>query len=647
LSIQVGAELLEEFANGVFFVALASISDPDLVASAIAQTLGIKEIGNTPITESLKQHLRGKQLLLLLDNFEQILGAAPLIAELLAASGRLKILVTSRACLHIRGEHEFPVRPLTVPDLKQLPSPEELVQYAAVELFVERARAVKPDFAVTEESASAVAEVCARLDGLPLAIELAAARAKLLSPHAMLARLENRLQLLTGGARDLPAHKQTMRKTIQWSYELLDDEEKKLFRRLAVFVGGCSLEAAESVCTGTGDLPIDVFDGLTSLVDKSLLYLKEPKTDESRFLMLETIKEYGLEQLTKSGESDALQQLHAEYFLSLAEEAEPKIWGREEAAWFDQLEQEHDNLRKALEWSFTREKEAELGLKLAGTLWRFWWARGHLREGSEWLEKALSRAGSSATARIKALFGASWLSWLQGDFERVRLLSEECLELSREAEDKQGIARSLRGLGRVATIHRDYAGAESLFEEALPFAREAGDEIATAELLNSLGEVARYQGDYGRARALYEQSLAVNRETGNQLSEVSNLVNLGLTALAQGDVLAASLFYKESLGVSPATGDKQGIIYGLEGMAAVCTAQQELERAARLFGAAKAQREAINLSSHYDDLTPIDRAVSAARIALGKEAFAAAWAQGREMTVEQAIIFAREESPVP
>jgi len=234
---------------------------------------------------------------------------------------------------------------------------------------------------------------------------------------------------------------------------------------------------------------------------------------------------------------------------------------------------------------------------------------------------------------------------LQGDFERFRYLSEECLELSREAHDKQGIARSLRGLGRVATIHGDYPGAERLFEEALPFAREAGDKIATAELLNSLGEVARYQGDYGRARALYEQSLAVNREVGNQLSEVSNLVNLGLTALAQGDVLAANSFYKESLRVSPTTGDKQGIIYGLEGMAAVYAAQQELERAARLFGAAKAQREAINLSSQYDDLTPIDRAVSAARIALGEEAFAAAWAQGCEMAVEQAIIFAREGVP--
>jgi len=373
LSIQVGAELLEEFANGVFFVALASISDPDLVASAIAQTLGIKEIGSTLISESLKQHLRGKQLLLLLDNFEQILGAAPLIAELLATSARLKILVTSRACLHLRGEYEFPVPPLTVPDLRQLPSPEALVQYAAVELFVERARAVKSDFAVTDENASAVAEVCARLDGLPLAIELAAARAKLLSPHALLARLENRLKLLTGGARDLPAHKQTMRKTIEWSFELLDEEEKKLFRRLAVFVGGCSLEAAGYVCAGTGDLAIDVFDGLTSLVDKSLLYVKERKTGESRFLMLETIKEYGLEQLTKSGESEGLQRLHAEYFLSLAEEAEPKIWGREEAAWFDQLEQEHDNLREALEWSFTRAEEGELGLQLAGTLWRFWW----------------------------------------------------------------------------------------------------------------------------------------------------------------------------------------------------------------------------------------------------------------------------------
>src|SRR5215212_250291 len=368
VGVQAAAELLEDFEDGVFFVALAAIANPALVAPTIARTLGLTESGAQPPEELLKGFLRDRQTLLVLDNFEQVLESAPLLDELLSSAPGLTILATSRAPLKLYGEHEFPVPPLSLPDPGSLPPVEHLIQYEAVKLFVDRAKAVRPDFSVTEENASAMAEICARLDGLPLAIELAAARIKLLPPQALLSRLGNRLKLLTGGARNLPERQRTLRSAIEWSYELLDEGEKLLFGRLGVFSGGAALEAIEAVCDAQGDIRVDVFDGVSSLLDESLLRQEEGLDGEPRFTMLETIHEYASEKLEEDGEAEELRRLHAEYFLALAEEAEPGLKGPEQELWFARLEPEHNNMRAALSWAIER-GEGELGLRLAGALW--------------------------------------------------------------------------------------------------------------------------------------------------------------------------------------------------------------------------------------------------------------------------------------
>src|SRR5215204_4636370 len=366
LALQAAADLLEDFTDGTFFVQLATLSEAELFLSAVAETLGVRETAEQPLDESLKDYFHERQLLLILDNFEQVLGAAPTVTELLAGAPGLKVLATSRAPLGLYGEHEFPVPPLTLPDLKRPPPLERLTQYEAVGLFVERARALKPDFSITNESAPAVAEICVRLDGLPLAIELAAARIKMLPPKAMLQRLTSRLKLLTGGARDLAERQRTLRATIEWSHALLDEGEQVLFGRLAVFSGGRTLEAIEAICDAEGDLPVDAFEGVSSLLDKSLLRQEEGSNGEPRFVMLETIHEYARERLKASGESEETRRLHAEYFLALAEEAEPELSGADQLACLERLEAEHDNMRAALAWSL--EKEPETALRLAGAL---------------------------------------------------------------------------------------------------------------------------------------------------------------------------------------------------------------------------------------------------------------------------------------
>src|SRR5829696_5818973 len=415
VGLQAAAELLMEFEDGIFFVALAAIADPALVASTIARTLGLTD-GAQPPEELLKGYLHDRQTLLVLDNLEQVLEAAPLLDELLSAAPNLKILATSRTPLRIYGEHEFPVPPLSLPDPGSLPPVEHLTQYGGVGLFVERARVVKPDFALTEENAPAVVEICARLDGLPLAIELAAARTKLLPPRAMLDRLGDRLKLLTGGARNLPQRQRTLRSAIEWSYGLLDAGEMTLFSRLAVFSGGCTLEAMEAICDAESELPMDILEGTSSLMDKSLLRQEEGAEGEPRFVMLETIHEYGRERLNKSGEAEEIRRLHAEYFLALAELGESKLRGPEEAKWLECLEIEHDNMRDALSRALDA-VEAELALRLAGALWRFWWMRGYYDEGRRWLEAALAKDGRASAARAKALEAVGWLADDQGDID--------------------------------------------------------------------------------------------------------------------------------------------------------------------------------------------------------------------------------------
>jgi predicted ATPase len=388
LALQAAADLLDEFEDGVYFVALATLTDPALVASTVAQALDVRESGDQTLIESMKDYLSGKRLLLVVDNFEQVLTAAPLVGELLSAP-HFKVLVTSRIPLGVYGEHEYAVPPLSVPDPKRLPGLETLSHYEAVRLFIERARAAKADFAVTDENAPAVAEICARLDGLPLAIELAAARVKLLPPSAMLGRLGRRLKLLTGGARNLPERQRTLRGAIEWSHTLLDEGEKTLFYRMAVFSGGRTFEAVEAVCDAEGDLPVDALEGVSSLLDKSLLRQEEGPEGEPRFVMLETIHEFAREKLQESGESEVVGRAHTEYFLALAEEAELELVGPDQVSWMDRLEAEHDNLRAALSRS-PEAGDSGSALRIGAAVWHFWVVRGHFSEGRRWLAAGLS-----------------------------------------------------------------------------------------------------------------------------------------------------------------------------------------------------------------------------------------------------------------
>jgi predicted ATPase len=685
LALQVAAETIEQFQDGVFFVALAPISEPGLVASTIAQTLGVAESAGRSILDSLKDYLQTRHLLLLLDNFEQIIPAAPLLVELLSTCRQLSILVTSREALHLSGEREYPVPPLALPNLAQLPPFESLSQYAAVELFIQRAQAVKPDFTITNETAPAVAEICFRLDGLPLAIELAAARIKLLPPRAMLARLEHRLEFLTGGARDLPARQQTLRNAIAWSYDLLNEDERKLFRRMSVFVGGGTVEAVETVA---GDKPTRgaVLDQLGSLLDKSLLREVEGAKGEPRFVMLEMLREFALEQLERSGEADAMRRRHAEYFLALAEEAEPKLESEEQLEWLNRLEQEHDNLRAALEWSKTAEGEGELCLRLAGAVGIFWEMRGYNSEGRERLSSILSTVTTPGRTaiRAKALARAAELAYRQSDYPATLSLAVESLTMSREVDDKQGIANALIKLGNAATEEGDYATPPALFEEALAIWRELGDkhgiaralinlgwaalrpgdyQLANARLeealilhrelgdtrgigfaLSGLGEVALRQGDYPRAARLVEESLGLRRQVGNKWGVGVSLGTLGWVAMRQGDWKRAVTRLGESLEVRREIGDKGGSAWCLERLAEIALAQGDGEKAVRVFGAASTLRASIGSVMDPVDQPEYDAKLASLREQLGEKRFEAAWGEGTALTREQAIALAMSES---
>jgi predicted ATPase/class 3 adenylate cyclase/DNA-binding SARP family transcriptional activator len=588
LGLRVAGDLLDAFPDGVFFVDLAPIIDQGLVATTIAQTLGLREIGNLPAPARLKEHLREKRLLLLLDNFEQVVAAAPLVAELLEACSRLKVLVTSRTVLRLRGEHELPVPPLALPPVVDGRVPAKRVelvadgptrsrtdgppssrstsndqrttisQYAAVALFIDRALAARPDFTITSENASAVAGICCRLDGLPLAIELAAARIKLLPPHALLGRLESRLKLLTGGARDLPKRQQTLRGAVDWSYDLLNEGERSLFRRLSVFVGGCTLEAAETV--GSGHETLDL---LTSLVDKSLLRRVEQANGEPRFAMLETIREYGREQLEANGETAATRRQHAQFFLELAESAEAELIGPDQADWLGRLEMEHDNLRAGLAWSL-EEGEIEAGLELGAVLRKFWEVRGHLSEGRGWLDELLTRSTDAATAaRAKALTAAGRLAWFQSDYSAGRSLLEKGLEIARKLENRKDIAYALLSLGFVTLFQGDSIVSRACQEEGLSLYRELEDQSGIASALFLQGHLAKTRHDLTAARSHYEEGLALFRQLRDKESLAWLLANLGSVVHDQGDSDAAGRLCDESLAIFRELGDKWGIACSL------------------------------------------------------------------------------------
>jgi predicted ATPase/class 3 adenylate cyclase len=678
LALQAAVELIEEFRDGVFFVALAPVTDPRLVASAIAQSLGLTEAAGRPIVDSLKDYLQSKSLLLVLDNFEQVIAAAPLVAELLLVCGRLKLLVTSREALRISGEQVYPVPPLALPNLTQLPALETLSHYPAVELFLQRAQAVKPAFSITPETAPAVAEICHRLEGLPLAIELAAARVKLLPPQAMLARLERRLEFLTSGARDLPARQQTLRNAIAWSYDLLDEMEQRLFRQLSVFVGGCTLEAAEALADDDPSR-LSRLDELGSLLDKSLLRQIEAADGEPRFVMLETLREFGAEAIDESGEAAAIRRRHLAFFLALAEQAEASLERAEQVRWMDRMAQEHDNLRAALEWSRTAADAAEECLRLASALGLFWEVRGQFSEGRDRLSAVLAMPAAQArtAARAKILARSAELAYRQSDYPATTALAGESLSICREIGDQQGSASALIKLGNAATEGGDYATASAYLEEALAIWRELGDRHGTARALISLGWAALRPGDYSLANARLEEALALSRELGDTRSVGFELSGLGEVALRLGDYPRAKRLVEESLhlrrqlgnkwgvGVSLGTlgwvamhagdwegalarlgeslevrreiGDMGGSAWCLERVAEVALAQAQAQKAASLLGAAAALRASIGSVVDPVDQPGNESRLAALRAELGDEPFAAAWDAGSAFTLDQAI----------
>ena len=679
LALGVAAAVNADFADGICLVALAPLIDPGLVLSTIAQALGVQEQGSRPLLEGLQDHLREKQLLLLLDNFEQVVSAAPVVAELLVAAPRLRVLVTSRTSLHLSGEHEFVVPPLALPDLRNLPPPDRLLQYGAIRLFVARAQAAHSAFVMTGENATAIAAICQQVDGLPLAIELAAGRSKLFAPQALLSRLRNRLTLLVGGAQDLPLRQQTLRGTIAWSYDLLGQDEKALFRRLAVFVGGCTLEAAEAVCTAQGDLLIDVLEAVAALVDKSLLRQETQADGQPRLLMLETIREYALERLAASGEAEAVQRQHAIFFLRFSEEAEPKIRGAEHFLWRTRLEVEHDNLRAALRWTL-ESQEAEMGMQLAFSLVAFWRASNQDREGRNWCEQVLAQPGTSArtAARAMALLAAGVMTMYQGDLPQAQLLLEESIaigrevgraakrtlalalallaygvllqghlgaarelaeegvRLFREVGEAWGTALALNHLGRATLELGDPVAARPLLEESAALFR-AGNMQRLAMPLNTLGRVALRQGDDTGARAYCEEALAVARATGDELFIAEALAQLGTVALHVGDSGQATALYQQSLTLIWTRGYRECIAEDLAGLAATASLLGQPERAARLFGAVEALREVSGIRLSPLPRADYDRAVEGIRAHLDEATFAQAWEKGRAMPLEQAI----------
>ncbi|HZU66214.1 MAG TPA: tetratricopeptide repeat protein [Ktedonobacteraceae bacterium] len=573
LGLQMAHELGENFANGICFVSLAPLSDPNLVMPAIAQALGLTEKADQSPLEQLKTYLQDKHLLLFLDNFEQVAEAAAPLVELLQTCPHLKALVTSRALLHVRGAYEFFVPPLALPDLKHLPNSEVLSQNESVALFVQRAQAIKNGFEINDINAIFIAEVCVQLDGLPLAIELAAARIRLFSPQKLLERLEHRLQVLTGGADDLPERQQTLRNTLQWSYDLLDPDEQYLFRWLSLFAGGCTLEAIEAIAHTLGERKTQVLDGVTSLLNNHLLYQQEQTDGESRLMMLETIHEYGLEALAESGEMEESQQAHAAYYLTLAERSEQELRSGQQQEWLVLLQREVENLRAALKWARDNRKIA-LGLRLAGALGIFWYMRGYLNEGRTWLEELLSCDSSggnpvSTDIRAKALNSASMLVTELGDYGQAALLVEESMGLFQELGDKRGRAAALNTRGIVAKLQGNYAYSATLYEESLSLQRELNNKRGIAAALNNLAAIAQERGNYKRALELGEESLAIKRESGNKHGIAQSLVNLGDLALKQGDAARASQLVEESLQLFRELEDTRGIALALNNLGEV------------------------------------------------------------------------------
>jgi predicted ATPase/DNA-binding SARP family transcriptional activator len=676
LAREVAGVLGEDFRDGVFFVGLSRLTDPDLVADTVARTLELSE-GGEPVEVELKRFLSQRELLLVIDNFEQLLPAVPMLGELLEAAPGLKVLVTSRALLHLSGEHQYPVPPLDVPELDGTVDPATLAQLPAVSLFVERARALKPGYVLTSNNAGAICKICRRLDGLPLAIELAAARIRLLDADALLARLEQRLPLLTGGGSDTPARQQTLRSTFDWSYDLLSTAEQVLFARFACFAGGSSFDAVEEVCDAA-------LDDIGSLVDKSLLREREGFEGAARFEMLAVLREYALERLESSGDADAILRRHLSYYIRLAERAEPEILGADQVAWLRRLETERDNFRAALAWSIGDGRDLDAGLRLIASLRRAWVARGYLSETRRWLELSLDRVEPASTpVRAKALYGLGRVALAQASYDEAIPHLQEAARLSRQLGDVTGLVFALADLASIASAKGDSEAAMRVATEALASAREAQDKVAIAAAQQSLGTALLDRGDFVHARKCLQESLMLRRERGDTRNIANSLVSLGMIASLEGDYEGAVALLEESLGygrqlenvpiiatalsnialvslfendheraatlgreallLSQQIGDKWTIGECLHVFAALAATEGENVRAAKLAGAAEALHESLHFPPSRIERAVRDRVASSLQEPQVQSAVALASKQGRDMTIEEAVEIAIDQ----
>jgi predicted ATPase/DNA-binding CsgD family transcriptional regulator len=691
LAQHVAAELLDDFQHGVIFVPLASVADPELVIPTIAQILGLADIGGRPLTDRLNAYLRDRALLLVLDNFEHLLPGAPAVSDLLAAAAPLKVLVTSRARLRLRGEHVVALSGLSLPDSDH-PTRADLGRYGATRLFLDRAAAASSDFAIDEATAPPIAAICRRLDGVPLAIELAATRTRLLSPAALLAHVESTLgalPLLVGGARDLPVRHQSLRAAIGWSYDLLDPDERRLFQRIAVFEGGCTREVVQALYEQLGGGPFDALPGLGALVDQSLLRREQtlrsgmPIGAAPRFRMLETVRTFARECLATNVEAGAIRRTHAQLYLALAEDAAPNLTTAAQALWLEWLDLEQENLRAALTWSLDN-GEAEVALRLAGALWRFWYMRGYLTEGRRWLDRVLAAdCGAPTTARARALAGAGILACYQSNQARAVTLCSESRAICLALGDRNGVATALTGLALVARMGGDYPAASSLYREILGIQRDLGDTWGVAYALTYLGIAAAMHGDTAEARRPIEEGLALFRQSGDQIGTARALTIFSEIARTEGDVPAAHASATEALAIMRELGDRVGATRALFHLAEVASLRSDHAEARRLhgecalalcelgdatmlapcleslawsvaalgrsgsastiLGAADALRERSPGATQPLYRAQLDRTVAVARAALGDAEFEAAWSQGRALTPEQAVACALAE----
>jgi len=645
LALQVAAEVIEDFPDGVWLVELAPLTDPTLLSQTVAAVLGLaEEGGDRTLVETLTDALRPKSVLLIWDNCEHLVDACAHLAEnLLRACPGLRLLATSREALEIAGEDVLPISSLSLPPGPPLPPVEALARFESVRLFVERATTALPAFRLSDGNAPAIAQVCARLDGIPLALELAAARVRVLAPQQIAARLDDRFRLLAGGSRTALPRQQTLRALIDWSYDLLPPTEKTLLRRLSVFAGGWSLEAVETVCAGQhlNGAEVEgweVLDLLARLVAKSLVVAETPDEGQVRYRLLENLRSYAREKLAEAGEAAAVSARHRDWFLSLAEEAEPNLSGPEMGRWLDRLERDMENLRAAL--GFSRQEGGDSLPRLAGALSRFWYGRSYLSEGLGWLEDALAQNTADLVC-AKALNGAGMLSWSCGDYDKSRAFHERDLELRRALNDTRGIARALGNLGILASEQGEYTQAGALYAESLALYRGVSDDLSIAHMLNNLANLHAAEGDYTAAGPMLRESLALYRQVGNGTGIAAALHNLGDLYTKQGRLDDAEPFFRESLRAQQALGDKQRIASTLTHLAGIAGAQQDHERACLLFAAADGILQASGVPR-----LPLDSreqsVLNTTRTALDAERFGALWSRGHAMNPERAIALVLE-----